>query len=167
MVGYFDILPLKRNFADGLINGDYDEKDINADHILGIHEMNDAEYIYFAGIAVEDTGSGKGCLHGAYLIWAAMLYIHIFYNKSNLKKILTIPTSDCGLRMAEHLDFSLEREGKLRKDGYDIYSKEFNPIDIWNSLESNTELYKRFDANAYDKAFQKFTGNKANLPINV
>src|ERR1700758_315875 len=71
MVGYFDILPLKKDFAEGLINGDYGEKDIGAEYMLAVHEMKDAEYIYFAGIAVEDTGSGKGCIHGTYLIWAA------------------------------------------------------------------------------------------------
>lgn len=167
MVGYFDILPLRKDFAEGLIKGKYDEKDIKAEHILSVHEMNKAEYIYFAGIAVEDTGSGKGCLHATYLIWAAILYVRIFYKDSNLKKILTIPTSELGLKVAEHLGFEMEREGRLRKDGFDIYTKDFEIKDLSNTIIKNANLYNRFDANNYLIAYKDLTGNNINLPINI
>lgn len=150
MVGYFDILPLRTDFAIKLIDGESSEKDIRAENILGIHEMKSAEYLYFAGIAVCNTNSGEGYIHATYLVASAIQYIKKFYGESNVKKILTIPTSECGLKIAtKHLNFFLEREGKLRKDGFDLYSKDFNLEEIINLINSKQKIYSRFDFSAY------------------
>lgn len=154
MVGYFDILPLKTDFAKRLINGEVGENDIRAEHILSIDQIKKVKYIYFAGIAVQNTDSGYGCIHGTYLIFAAILYVKLFYSNSSLEKILTIPTSECGLKIAQHLNFSLEREGRLRKDGFDIFSKDFEVNEIKALIKRKQRLYKRFDANAYSMAYE-------------
>jgi hypothetical protein len=153
MVGYFDILPLKTDFAIRLINGEVGEKEIGGAHILAPNEMQNAEYLYFAGMAVQDTE--KGCLDGAYLACAAIIYTRLFYQNSPIKKILTIPTSECGLRMAEHLGFSLEREGKLRKDGFDIYSYIPNTDNISDVIINEKNMFGRFDSSAYIVGYKK------------
>jgi len=157
MVGYFDILPLKDDFANKLISGEVGENDIRAEHILAFHEIKKASYVYFAGIAVQNTNSGNGCIHGTYLIYAAILYIKTFYSKGNLKKILTIPTSDCGLKIATHLNFTLEREGRLRKDGFDIFSKDFNLVELELLIKQKKHLYNRFDTSAYTNTLSLVT----------
>lgn len=167
MVGYFDILPLRKDFALKLINGDVGEKDIRAEDVLGVHEMKDAEYLYFAGIAVQHTDSYSGFVHATCLVCAAILYIRLFYENSHVKKILTIPTNPCGLKITEHLNFSLEREGKLRRDGYDIYSQEFNINAIEDMIRSKKRHYQTFNFNGYLKMYQKITGQFINLPINA
>jgi hypothetical protein len=68
---------------------------------------------------------------------------------------LTIPTSDSGLKIAEHLSFSLEREGNMRKDGFDIYSKEFIFSDLSEKIRQNNKLFSRFDASAYANTAKK------------
>lgn len=150
VVGYFDILPLKKDFAERLIDGEASEKDIKGEYILSKNEMKNAEYIYFAGIAVEETQSGKGLLHATYLICAALMYISIFYKDGKLRKVLTIPTSECGLKMAEHLDFQLLTDGKLRKDGYDLYSQDFKFSRILALIRKQNLVYRRFDSSAYN-----------------
>jgi hypothetical protein len=150
MVGYFDILPLKSEFAKNLILGNVGENDISAENILAFHEMEKAEYIYIAGIAVKHTDTGKGYIHGTYLIASAAQYIKKFYQIGKLKKIITIPTSECGLKITKHLNFKLEREGGLRKDGYDLYSKDFNAEEINQLIESKKEIFTRFDLSAYN-----------------
>ncbi len=152
MVGYFDILPLNTDFALKLIKGDVTEKDIAAEHIISAHDVEKAEYIYIAGIAVQDTHSGKGCIHGTYLLASAMQYVKLFYKNSNLQKILTIPTSECGLKLTKRLQFTLERSGNLRKDGCDIYSKEFKISEIETLIQENQRLYRRFDYSSYHRS---------------
>lgn len=150
MVGYFDILPLKNDFAQKLIKGEVGENDIRAENILAMHEIKNAEYIYFAGIAVQNTNCGKGYIHGTYLLASAVKYIKLLYENTNLKKILTIPTSECGLKIANHLNFSLEREGSMRKDGYDLYTKDFDPEELITLMLAKEKIYKRFDTSAYE-----------------
>ncbi len=156
MVGYFDIVPLKNDFAHKLIKGEVGEKDITAENILGAHEIKNAEYIYFAGIAVQHTQSGQGCIHGTYLLASAIQYVKLFYGDSKLKKILTIPTSECGLKITKHLKFVLEREGSVRKDGFDLYSKEFKLGEISDLIHSKQRIFNRFDMSAYPIAKQRF-----------
>lgn len=167
LVGYFDILPLKTAFAQQLIAGDVGEKDIRAEHMLGPHEMKDAEYIYFAGIAVQHTDTGKGYLHGTYLLCAAILYVKLFYSHSKIRKVITIPTSECGLKIAEHLEFIMEREGKLRKDGFDLYSYEFQSADLSDIIKRKKELFRRFNSSAYWTAFKKIYDNTVELPLSI
>lgn len=157
MVGYFDILPLKEDFANKLIAGDVSETEIRAEHILAFHEIKHAQYVYFAGIAVQNPDSGYGCIHGTYLIYAAMLYIKLFYSHGNLKKILTIPTSECGMKIAKHLNFNLEREGRLRKDGFDIFSKDFHAEELNELIKEKKQLYNRFDSSAYSHTIKVLT----------
>lgn len=167
LVGYFDIIPLKTSFARNLLEGSVSENDISSEHILAQHEMLDAEYIYFAGIAVEYTNSGKGYLHGTYLIFAAILYTYLFYGDSRLKKILTIPTSECGLKIAEHLDFKIESDGKLRKDGLDLYSHDFSRSELHDLIQKRTGLFNRFDSLDYKIAFKKINGELKEMPLNI
>jgi hypothetical protein len=155
MVGYFDILPLRTEFALDLINGKAGEKDITGDQILGFHEIKHAEYIYFAGIAVQNTESGQGCIHATYLLASAVRYVDLFYKNTSVKKILTIPTSQCGLKLTQKLNFSLERGGELRKDGYDLYSKDYDPVEIQKLIHSKKRLYQRFDDSGYQLALEK------------
>lgn len=156
MVGYFDILPLKTEFALELINGSKGEEDIQGKDLLPIDQIKNAEYIYFAGIAVKDTHSGQGCIHGTYLLASAVQYVNLLYNNSNVKKILTIPTSECGLKITNKLNFVLEREGLLRKDGHDLYSKDFDLNEIKSLIQSKARLYNRFDLSSYYHTIQKF-----------
>lgn len=167
LVGYFDILPLKTDFAQKLVSGEVGEKEIRAEHIMGVHEMKEAEYIYFAGIAVQDTNSGRGYIHATYMVCAAMVYIQLFYGSSKLKKIITIPTTDCGLKIAEHLQFSLEREGNLRKDGFDLYSQNYDKESMTKMIRDKKDVYKRFDINSYVAMYEKMSGKTGNLPYNL
>jgi len=158
-VGYFDMIPLKEDFALKFIEGDLGEQDICAENILGVHEMKDARFLYFAGIAVQDS-TGCGCFHATYLLWAAALYINLFYGDSKLEKILTIPTSKSGLNMTKRMNFSLEQESKLRKDGLDLYSKPFQKLEM-QDLITNKNNYNRFDVSSYHQMLQKINGSKA------
>jgi len=155
LVGYFDILPLKPDFAQRFISGEVGEKDIRAEHLFSFHELKKAEYVYFAGIAVKNTNVGAGCIHATYLIYAAILYLKTFYSGSNLKQILTIPTSDEGLAITKKF-FSLEREGGLRKDGQDLYSSPFNLLEFTQLISEKKDIYKRFDASAYRTLLKEF-----------
>lgn len=155
MVGYFDILPLRTEFALDLINGKVGEKDITGDQILAFHEIKHAEYIYFAGIAVQNTDSGQGCIHATYLLASAVRYVDLFYRNTAVKKILTIPTSECGLKLTQKLNFSLERSGELRRDGFDLYSKIYDPTELQKLIHLKKRLYQRFDDSGYKLALEK------------
>lgn len=167
LVGYFDILPLDSRFADRLMNGEAGEKDIKAEHILSVYQMKDAEYLYFAGIAIQDTETSRGLRAGGYLILAAILYVCLFYSNGKVKKILTIPTTDCGLAITKHLNFSLERERNLRKDGFDLYSHDFNLHELITLVNRQLAVYNRFDISSYFQIFQQLTGKVVNLPVSV
>lgn len=165
MVGYFDILPLETNFAKELINGTYGEKDIKAENILGVHQMKKAEYIYFAGIAVKNTYSISGCIYANYLLHAAMLYIYFFYGESVVRKIITIPTSSRGLNIAQKWGFTLEREGSTRRDGNDLYLRDFDKNELFQIIKNKKQLYQRFDVNDYLIAAKELVDAKMKSPI--
>ncbi|MDB5117678.1 MAG: hypothetical protein JWQ79_3170 [Mucilaginibacter sp.] len=147
MVGYFDILPLKPEFAKRFIDGDAREKDIRAEHLYAFHDIKKVEYVYFAGIAVKNTSVGAGCIYATYLIYAAILYLKTFYAENNIT-VLTTPTSDQGLAITKKF-FNLEREGELRKDKLDLYAANFNAAVYTQIMKQSKGVYKRFDSSAY------------------
>lgn len=149
--GYFDILPLTNEFAEKMMLGEVGEKDITFKDILDKYEMQNANYIYFSGIAVIEPFSWRGCKHGSILINSAVNYFELFYDLSKVKKILTIPVSECGRVIAERLGFKLELEAGLRKDKFDLYSKEFNKDDFANLKNCLSKYDRCFDKSDYTK----------------
>jgi len=151
-VGYFDILPLRPDFAKDLIEGTIKEKDIRHYDILPPEEMRNAEYIYFAGVSVKDQLTQTGRKHGAILIYAAMVYLETFYDLTNPKKIYAIAASTCGKNILEKLNFQIETDETNRKDKLDLYSRVISKENIDNYRKQFAFCDDKFDYSSYEKA---------------
>lgn len=149
--GYFDLLPLSEEFYGKMIRGEAGEKDIAFSDVLDRYEMRAAEYVYFSGIAVTDPSTWKGRKHGALLVTAALDYFESLYDLHKIKRVLTIPVSDCGKALAERLGFKLAVEGSLRKDHFDLFVKDFNYHEFKSLKKSLAGYDKYFDSRPLEK----------------
>tara|TARA_R110002020_G_scaffold304725_1_gene520520 strand:- start:1415 stop:2317 length:903 start_codon:yes stop_codon:yes gene_type:complete len=142
IIGYYDMLPLSDEFAHEFISGKKGEKDIRDTHILPVEEMKNANFIYFAGVAIKDHHTQQSKIFSGYLLYTAFLYLKKFYDLNQDKTILAVSATESGKKLLMHLDFDLEDNAINRKDKLDLYSKKFN----LQNLESNLEKIIFFGA---------------------
>jgi len=151
IIGYFDILPLKEDFALEFIIGSKKETDIKPEYILSKDEMHEAKYIYFAGIAVAQNCRQAIRLFGGPLLYAAIIYIETFYKFSSPKKIISIPVTDCGRKLLKEFGFTLETEKASRLDKLDLYSRTIYKCDIIKIKRQYRFTKEKIDLSSYSK----------------
>ncbi len=78
-VGYIDLYPVTKDYLDGLRDGRYYEDELNNSNVLSESEMASVEFIYVAGIVVDDRlksfdrSQASACLLLAYIKYFDMV----------------------------------------------------------------------------------------------
>jgi hypothetical protein len=114
-LGYFDILPIDDSFAKLFMSGKLGEKDLTHEHVLGLHEMESAHFVYLSGIASENPTSMTGMQNASILVWASFKYLDHFYGKSVSIAFASAVTKE-GERLLQRLGFSLHSAAEARSD---------------------------------------------------
>lgn len=121
VVGYFDVLPLRDDFAEFLICGDVDELKIRREHILDPNAAKACKYLYLAGFAVLDPKTAAGGRRASYLLWAFKRYLEYFYQPTSGKQLLAVAATFEGERILQRYNFQLVECASVRSDGFGIY----------------------------------------------
>lgn len=145
IIGYYDILPLKDEFAKKFINGDVTESNIISEVILSKDKMKDANYIYFAGVAIKDYTQNKNRIYSGQLLYTAFIYLKNFYNLNSDKIIFATATTKCGEAILKRLGFALESTKNDRLDKTDLYTLKINSTTIDNARDEIAVISSKID----------------------
>lgn len=120
-VGYFDVLPLRDDFAQFFVDGIVGELDIRREHILPPSAAKQCKFLYLAGFAVADPATMEGGRHASCLFWGLIRYLEHFYQPFAGKRLFAAGATPEGERILQRYNFQLVQPGKLRRDGYPLY----------------------------------------------
>jgi hypothetical protein len=153
LMGYFDVLPLTKEFEQKLREGIVTEEDINHDSLLSPYEMQSAEIIYIGGIAVRNIKENCRSYHGGLILSSLLVYLKTFYSFKKPVIMSATAANKCGAHLLEKLGFRIYKEGIFRSDNHDYYIKEVSSKDInnWGKTFGKTDCsaYKRFINSEY------------------
>jgi hypothetical protein len=119
-LGYFDVFPLKTNFAELFLQGRVSEKDLTHEDILDGQEMRRCKYVYIAGLAVCDSERQIGQANAAILIWGLLKYLEHFYSLSKACVLASAATGD-GENLLQSFNIPLICGSDTRADGQKMY----------------------------------------------
>lgn len=119
-LGYFDVFPLKTNFAKLFLQGRVSEKDLTHEDILAAREMRRCKYVYIAGLAVCDSERQVGQINAAILIWGLLKYLDYFYGSSKAYVLASAATGD-GENLLQSFSIPLVCGSGARADGQKMY----------------------------------------------
>jgi len=129
-MGYFDMLPLADEFAAKFISGESKETDITPNDILDVENMQSASVLYFSGISVKHLDTVLGSRFAAYLVYAAVNYLDLFYRTQKIKNVYALAATPNGKRLLERLEFKVYVDEGSRKDEMDLYHRTFTQKDL-------------------------------------
>jgi hypothetical protein len=119
-LGYFDVFPLRTNFAELFLRGKVGEKDLTHEDVLDAQEMWRAKYAYIAGIAVCDSERQAGQVNASILIWGLLKYLDHFYGASKPYLFASAATGD-GENLLQSFNIPLVCGSDDRADGQKMY----------------------------------------------
>ncbi len=119
-LGYFDVFPLKKSFAELFIQGTVAEKDLKPEHIFNNREMRRCKYVYIAGIAAYGSENVAGQFTGSILIWGLLKYLDHFFGNSDAFIFASAATKD-GEHLLQTLNIPLISEASNRGDKQNLY----------------------------------------------
>lgn len=119
-LGYFDVFPLKTNFAELFLRGKVGEKDLTHEDVLDAQEMWRCKYVYIAGLAVCDSERQSGQINAAILIWGLLKYLDHFYGASRSYVFASAATGD-GENLLQSFNIPLVCGPEARADGQKMY----------------------------------------------
>lgn len=80
LLGYFDVIPLKENFALRFLRGTVTESEITADDVFAFHEMALCKHVFISGLAVWDPDNHIDRRNASILVWGLLKYLDHFYS---------------------------------------------------------------------------------------
>jgi uncharacterized membrane protein len=124
--GYFEVLPLKKDFMASFINGKVEENQITSEEILSTSHARKTARLYISGVAVKDRNSSEGKNNGAALLWAGINFLERYYGDSKVKQIYALAWTKEGKKLLEKFDFEIASHAASRSDGVHFYVSEFS-----------------------------------------
>ena len=141
--GFFNLIPITNDCASMFEDQVLKEEDLSIDHILPHSELKNAEYAYFAAIAVKDTKSylSRQCVAAMLSVIASQL-LH-GYRRGTFKRLFANPTTFLGNEMIRRLGLKPLVAHKKPLKANDIYVTDMNPETI-AALQGIEARYGRF-----------------------
>lgn len=119
-LGYFDVFPLKKSFAELFLQGKVSEKDLTHENMFSRREMRRSKYLYIAGIAACESDSPAGQVNATILIWGLLKYLDHFFGDSGAYIFASAGTPE-GEKVLKHLKIPLICEASTRNDRQRLY----------------------------------------------
>lgn len=134
VLGYFDILPLKKSFAELFIRGAVTEDQITHDDVLAPNELKSCKFLFISGLAVNDPDSQAGRVAASILVWAMIEYINYFYGTTR-PFVFAIASTSAGDEILRRFRFGVACSSDRRLDGYTLYGLRLTQDAVQNRLE--------------------------------
>jgi len=119
--GFFDVIPLRASFAEPLLQGRVSETQMTHDDVLSPSEMGSCEYLYIAGVAVENPDSYVGRNYAYVLIWGLLEYLKTFYGSTG-PLLIAVASTEPGKALLEKFELKWENGADERVDGGNLYA---------------------------------------------
>ncbi len=125
VAAYLTAYPLRSQFAEALIDGGIAESDLTPDMLLGHEDELEGACVYIGSVVVDSKFDP--ILKSILLVSLAQFRLHQLHN-AEVKTFAAIMTaaSKEGERLAQRLGARKLNNGGNRKDGLDIYGREFS-----------------------------------------
>lgn len=134
-LGYFDVIPVKKSFAELFLQGKVSEKDLTHEQICSDRQMRRSKYVYLSGIAACESESIQGQLNGAILIWGLLKYLEHFYGNTE-PYVFASAASPNGEHLLKRFKLPLISEHKSRTDRHPMYGLSLSRERIAEALAS-------------------------------
>lgn len=119
--GFFDVIPLRTSFAESLLQGRVSETQMTHDDVLPPSEMSRCEYLYIAGVAVENPDSYIGRYYAYVLVWGLLEHLKAFYGAAN-PLLIAVASTEPGQALLEKFELKWQNGTDERVDGGNLYS---------------------------------------------
>lgn len=116
-LGYFDVFPVKKSFAELFLQGRVSEKDLTPENMLGTSGMRRSKYLYVGGVAAADADQP---VNGSILVWGLLKYLEHYYRDSGAY-IFTSAASLQGEKLLRNLNIPVASDKTARKDRQTVY----------------------------------------------
>jgi hypothetical protein len=125
VAAYLTAYPLRPQFAEALIDGGIAEPDLTPDMLLTHGDQLEGACVYIGSVVVDNKFDP--ILKSILLISLAQFRLHQLRN-AEVKKFAAIMTaaSKEGERLAQRIGAQKLNDGANRKDGLDVYGRQFN-----------------------------------------
>lgn len=120
-LGYFDMIPLERSFAQLLLKGIVTENQITHEHVFSTNEMRSCEFLFISGLAVWDADTYTGRRNASMLVWGMLKYLDHYYSKAK-PVVFAIASTDSGDELMRRFRLPLGCEPAGRIDKYPVYA---------------------------------------------
>jgi hypothetical protein len=120
LLGYFDAIPLREQFAHLFLRGLVTEMQITHEDILTKQETDLCKYLFISGLAVQNPESQVGRQSASILVWGIMKYVQHFYGSAK-PLIFALASSRPGHDLLRKFRFDVGREAATRIDQYTLY----------------------------------------------
>jgi hypothetical protein len=133
-LGYFDVVPLKKNFGELFLQGIVGEHDLTHEHVLGPREMKKCRYVYVSGLAAKNYDSQFGQENAVILMWSLLKYLEHFYGSTDAYAFATAVTGD-GEHLLNSFSIPLACLGNQRTNRRNVYGAQLSrdQISSWLS----------------------------------
>ena len=136
LVGYFSILPLRRETMKAFVAGEIRESDFSGRNILSISATKDVDDIYFFSIVM----SSRYPKLTLTLIQRAAHEVEAIRKHGALRRIYASAASCPGRRLLQRLKFRCVQDGETRADHHSLYVKRLDRVcDLREYLQKQQE----------------------------
>lgn len=132
-LGYFDVIPLKDNFAELFMKGRVTEKEITHEDIFDDTELSLCNYVYISGLAVWHPDTAEGRRNAYILVWGILKYLEYFYGFTNAVALASATTAE-GERLLQKFKLDLVSEAERRTDKQNMYALTLSEEEIAKRL---------------------------------
>lgn len=120
-LGYFDVIPVRPEFAHSLMQGLITETQITHEDVLAPSDLAHCKYLFVSGLAVRGPNTHAGRRSASVLVWSLLKYLDRFYGGSR-PQVFALAATREGDELLRRFKLNLDSAGASRKDGYRLYS---------------------------------------------
>jgi len=158
-LGYFDAIPLRDAFAEMFLKGAITESNITHEDVLSPDEMHRCNYLFIAGLAVNNPNTHAGRRNANVLVWALLKYLSHFYGATRPLCFAVAATKEGGYLM-QRFGIALRSEAAQRVDKYNLYSLALTREEINKRLDYLPDWQLLCQLDWAQKAAARFRGTQ-------
>ena len=120
-VGSIDILPIKQQTLQKMVEGEIEENDIEPDDLYAPYQKDLVRSLYVESVIVLVSPTSLKRQAISSVILSVPQILDSVCNLDNLEDIYCIVATKAGRKLARHLGFVLLEKGEDRKDKHDLF----------------------------------------------
>lgn len=129
----FGVVALDQGFMDQFIAGNVTDDMIDSRAVLSFEDSKQANQLYISGVVVRKPQTAMGSKRARVMLWCMLVYLQRLYGLRRDRRLYALAVTKESDRLLSNLGFGLVSEGSVRKDGFNLYSCQFNRA-FWEYL---------------------------------